>query len=179
MSSETQYVVDIMTPNPVVVGPDMTAWAADCLARERGVHYLLVMDRYRLVGVVCDCDLSRVGATVRVGFCMRRDPTTIDDQRTAASASALMEKRAIGCLPVVDWSGALRGVVTRHDLHHAGIAASGADLTCASCGSSHGLVPPGGSSDEALVRFCARCVDQGRQPRSALDEHYFTLGGGD
>jgi signal-transduction protein with cAMP-binding, CBS, and nucleotidyltransferase domain len=175
MNSETQYVVDIMTPSPVVVGPEMVAWSADHLAQQRGVHHLLVIDQYRLVGVVCGCDLHRAGTSVHVGDCMQRHPMTIDDQQTVDAAAERMEADGVGCLPVLDWSGALRGVVTRHDLRAVGVL-SGRHATCASCGSTHGL--DSHSRDEP-VSFCFQCREQGQKPRTAIDAAYFTLGGGD
>ena len=57
MNTEVKYVVDIMTSNPVVVGPETITWTAECLAQRRCVHDLLVVRGYRLVGVVCRCDL--------------------------------------------------------------------------------------------------------------------------
>ena len=53
------YVVDVMTADPVMMGPDEAVWRADRLASEHGVHYLLVPEAYALVGVVCRCDLQR------------------------------------------------------------------------------------------------------------------------
>ena len=176
MSSRGRYVIDIMTTNPVVVGPATAAWSADEFAQSHDVHHLLVIDRYRLIGVVCGCDLGRVDATTTVGACMRTHPATIDDQETAEAAAALMGARGVGCLPVVDWSDTLRGVVTRHDLRDAGLLSSGEIRVCGSCGSTHGLESHG-RGDAAVVHFCLRCREQSRAPRSAADEPYFTLGG--
>lgn len=182
MNSETQYVVDIMSTSPVVVGPETVAWSADLLAQRRGVHHLLVIDQYRLVGVVCVCDLHRAGALMHVGDCMHRYPTTIDDQQTVDAAAEQMEADGVGCLPVLDWSGALRGVVTRHDLRAMGLLSDSHANTCASCGSTHGLDSRsrGGDEDDGEpVSFCFQCREQGQEPRTTIDEAYFTLGGGD
>jgi CBS domain-containing protein len=174
MTSAKQFVVDIMTHDPVVVGPETPAWSADYLAGKRSVHHLLVIDGYRLVGVVCCCDLRRAGASVEVGSCMHRHPETIEDQETGDAAAERMSPRGVGCLPVIDWSGALRGVVTRHDLRDAGLLPANDVRRCASCGSTHGL----GTRDGAAVSFCFQCGEQAREPRSVIDEAYFTLGGG-
>ena len=175
MNTEVKYVVDIMTSNPVVVGPETITWTAECLAQRRCVHDLLVVRGYRLVGVVCRCDLLVAGSSARVQDCMRRNPVTIDDQQTVNMAEQLMDRCAVGCLPVVDWSGCLKGVLTLRDLANAGVLREGL-RTCASCGSTHGL--PTRIADDEIV-FCARCIEQGRQPRTALEETYFITGGGD
>jgi len=176
MDREPEFVVDVMTEHPVVVGPDMPAWSADCLARTRNVHYLLVVDAYRLVGVVCGCDLEHAGADASVGSCMCDHPVTVDDQATAEAAAARMRSRRVGCLPVVDWSGALRGVVTRHDLRASGALPDRA-VRCESCGSTHGLPFTDATQDTPV--FCTRCAEDAAQPRNTIDEAYITLGGGD
>jgi CBS domain-containing protein len=176
MISESKFVVDIMTPNPVIVSPETTSWLAEVLAQKRCVHDLLVVDGYRLAGVVCRCDLRRAGAKAMVRDFMRANAVTIDDQQTAGAARDILERSAIGCLPVVDWSGCLRGVVTRRDLVNAGVLDGDRVPTCNACGSTHGLPA---DLEEGEVRFCARCVEQSRQPRSQSEAAYFDVGGGD
>ncbi len=165
-----------MTSNPIVVAPETMTWSAECLAHRSSVHDLLLVRSYRLIGVVCRCDLYAAEAGARVQDCMRKNPVTIDDQQTAEAAEQLLERCAIGCLPVVDWSGCLKGVLTRRDLMNAGVVPREAVRTCVSCGSTHGFP---GSSDESDVSFCVRCIEQGQQPRTSTDAAYFTLGGGD
>ena len=162
---DNKFVIDIASRDPVVIGPETLAWSAEHLAEQRGVHYLLVVDSYALQGVVCLCDLSLAPATASVESCMHRLPTTVDDQATATEAAELMSHCQIGCLPVVGWTGGLRGVVTRHDLKQAGII--GADVeTCASCGSSHGLTEDRTDYEgEAPIWLCFRCTGEAR-PRT-------------
>jgi CBS-domain-containing membrane protein len=176
MISQSKYVVDVMTPNPVLVGPETAVWIAECLAQRKGVHELLVVNGYHLTGVVCRCDLSRADADSAVRDCMRGPPITIDDQDTAIAAEQLMERSAVGCLPVVDWAGCLRGIVTRHDLVAAGVLSASQVRGCASCGSSHGLFALPCDPD---AEFCVRCLEQSRQPRNEVEQEYFTIGGGD
>jgi CBS domain-containing protein len=152
----TKYVIDIASRNPVVIGPETVAWSAEHLAEQRGVHYLLVVDSYALQGVVCLCDLSLASASAPVKSCMHPLPTTVDDQATAMEAAELMSHCQIGCLPVVDWSGGLRGIVTRHDLKRAGILDEDV-RTCASCGSTHGLTDVSGEGD---IQLCFRCGER-------------------
>jgi CBS domain-containing protein len=174
MNSETKYVVDVMTPDPVVVGPDEDSWRAEQLAEARGVHDLLVIDEYALVGVVCLCELYDAEPAAPVSARMRK-PITIEDQQTAEAAAALMDRCAVGCLPVVDWAGTLRGIVTRRDLVRAGVLEAESVRSCASCGSTHGLCRRGAEQPT----FCLRCIEQTRRPRLSSEEIYFTLGGGD
>lgn len=168
-------VVDLMSRAPVVVGPQTLVAAAVDHAARHGVHYLLVIDGYRLKGVVCLCDLQRTNPARVVGDCMHAPPVTVDDQATGEQCADLMEQRAVGCLPVVDWAGALEGVVTRHDLREAGLSRA-AGPRCASCDSSHGLSTSDIDSD---VTFCQRCLDQGCSATSEDGDAYFMLGGGD
>jgi CBS-domain-containing membrane protein len=128
------------------------------------------------VGVVCRCDLRRAGVATPIRSCMHRHPATADEQETAKIAAERMIKMRVGCLPVVDRSGTLRGMVTRRDLRRVGSIHAKDVRRCASCGSTHGLAE---REDGAPVCFCLRCIEQAREPRSIADEAYFTLGGGD
>ncbi len=170
MKSETKYVVDIMTANPVAVGPDTLAGAAERLAERRCIHELLVVEGYRLAGVVCRCDLERAGVAGVVKDWMRRDPVTIEDQESVRAAEELMHRRGVGCLPVVDWSGALRGIVTRGDLARAGAVSVARPRTCRSCGTRQPLGTREGAS------LCARCLDGCSLPRVANDTGYLAVG---
>jgi len=169
----TQYVVDVMTKGPITIGPDVHAANAEHLSALRSVHHLLVMDGYKLVGIVCPCDLYSASAQASVSEYMHRAPITIDDQETAEAAWDVMAAHGVGCLPVTDWTGSLRGVITRRDLRRAGIVGPDKILRCAACGSTHGLRP----SVQEDVLFCVRCLD-GSGPCSDIDEVFITLGGG-
>jgi CBS domain-containing protein len=171
-----RYVVDAMTPNPVVIGISTTAWSAECLAEERDVHHLIVIDHYDLVGEVCRCDLRLARAEEPVIRCMHSPPVTIDDQETLDGAARVMAERGIGCLPVVDWIGALHGVITRRDLRRAGILPGDAGRACAACGATHGLWPVPG---DGAVAFCRHCVEHVRSPRGPVEPFYCAEGGGD
>ncbi|HEX7669378.1 MAG TPA: CBS domain-containing protein [Polyangiaceae bacterium] len=179
MNMNTHYVVDMMTANPIVVGPETTVGRADLLAQGKAIHYLLVVDHYDLVGVVCGCDLYREGEATAIASCIRRAPITIDDQATAEEAVQAMRRGAVGCLPVVDWSESLRGIVTAHDLRDAGVLGAAGRPRCACCGTTHGVAPSNDAPEVGGAHFCIRCIDQGKRPTSSCDELYFTLGGGD
>ena len=166
-----------MTPNPVVIGAAQSAWAAECLAEERDVHHLIVMDHYDLVGEVCRCDLRAARAGEPVTRCMHSPPVTVEDQQTAEDALGIMAERHVGCLPVVDWMGALHGIVTLRDLRRAGIVSQELAHACAACGATHDLVPV---REDEQVMFCRHCVEQCRTPVGATsDVYYYVDGGGD
>jgi acetoin utilization protein AcuB len=170
-----RYVVDLMTPNPVVVGAAASAWSAECLAEERNVHHLIVMDHYELVGEVCRCDLRTARAEDPVVRCMHSPPVTIDDQQTADAALGIMSECGVGCLPVVDWMGTLHGIITRSDLCRAGLVRAEAGRACAACGSTHGLCRDQGDG----IVFCERCVERVKGENAPLELFYFIEGGGD
>ena len=167
MKVESKFVVDVMAPNPVTVGPDTDVSSAERLARTRSVHDLLVVSGYQLAGVVCRCELYLASGRT-VADCMCANPVTIDDQSTVGVAVDLMRRHAVGCLPVVDWSGSLRGVVTSHDLADVGALGDGGVRRCDSCGSTHGLAAGQG-------RFCALCLEIGR-PASSFGPAHFERG---
>jgi CBS domain-containing protein len=172
-----RYVVDLMTPNPVVVGAGASAWSAECLAEERNVHHLIVMDHYELVGEVCRCDLRAARAEEPVVRCMHSPPVTVDDQETADVAFGIMSQRHVGCLPVVDWMGGLHGIITRSDLCRAGLPQDDAvSRACAACGATSGLCFEEG--DGGIV-FCERCVEQAKASKTPGELFYFIDGGGD
>jgi arabinose-5-phosphate isomerase len=82
-----------------------------------------VVEGGRLVGVVSDGDLRRLlekrGKDVldlTAGEAMTRDPKTIRPEEFAATALAVMEKKKITSLMVVDEGGKLYGIVHLHDL---------------------------------------------------------------
>jgi CBS-domain-containing membrane protein len=169
------YVVDLMTPSPLILGPDEPVWSAVCLAERHGVHHLLVVDGYRLLGEICCCDLLRAGTRDTVGMHQHSPPVTVDDQATAQEALEAMREWKVGCLPVVDWAGDLRGVVTRRDLRRVGPLPAELERRCAACGSTHGLRegPPGTRA------FCMVCLAQGAMVRGEIEDIYLGNGDGD
>ena len=96
------------------------------------VRHLPVVDEGRLVGILSHRDLLAASLTkaldfdrasrrtflrsVEVGEVMARDVVTVAPDTTIADAARILVGRQIGCLPVVDSSGALIGLVTETDL---------------------------------------------------------------
>jgi CBS domain-containing protein len=169
------YVVDLIQRSPIVVADDATALVALGRAREADVHYLVVLHAEEVVGICCRCDLTSASTTALVADVMTAPAEVIDDQATGLVAVETMRGRSVGCLPIVDWAGHLKGVLTLSDLVRAGLLDSEEVPMCASCGARHGLV----DQEPSEVPFCRSCLEQSRPPRRAGDDLYFTLGGGD
>jgi arabinose-5-phosphate isomerase len=93
------------------------------MTRKRLGMTTVVDPQGRLLGMISDGDLRRLmeqhgdGTLDRSAEqCMTRDPLTIGRGELATAALALMERRRITSLPVVDGGGVVEGVVHLHDL---------------------------------------------------------------
>ena len=146
---------DVMTRNLVTVRPDMPVAALAALLSERGISGVPVTDAAgKLLGLVTESDLMRRLAAARDGKpgllarlfgepgdaaaryarahghrvedVMTRDVATITPGTPVESAAAMMERRNIRRLPVVE-EGVLLGVVSRADMLKALLAESPAD----------------------------------------------------
>lgn len=95
-------------------------------------HIPIVSEKGKLVGIVSDRDIKKIlgpkkkqhtakDGTVltvsarKIRTVMRRDPYTIGPDERAADAAALMVKRKVGALPVVN-KGKLVGIITATDI---------------------------------------------------------------
>ena len=84
--------------------------------------FTLVTSGDRLLGIITDGDLRRAlgkGEDIhhhRARDFMTRDPLTIGEERTAAEALEIMERKLITALAVVDEKGRLTGIIHLHDL---------------------------------------------------------------
>jgi arabinose-5-phosphate isomerase len=89
---------------------------------EQNLGFTLVTAGDRLVGIITDGDLRRAllsSETVhqfRAADLMTKDPLSIRDDRTAAEALEIMERKLITALAVLDLGGTLVGVIHLHDL---------------------------------------------------------------
>jgi CBS domain-containing protein len=140
----------------VTVAPDTPCREADERARALGVRHLFVVDRERLVGVLCRCDLYPEPAPHEdVAARMASTVYVLDPSATLGEAAAAMKTLAVGCLPVMQRDRPV-GLVTRGDLRRAGVPelALGAHV-CLECGSVHGVRPDTHSGQE----YCLDCID--------------------
>jgi acetoin utilization protein AcuB len=125
-------VEDVMTRQPLTIGPDAPVRTARDLMRDKGVRHLPVVDPTgRLLGILTDRDLehaafmpalsdylgwaaSRLKAP-RVRDLMTWSVVTTTPGATLAQAGLTIFERRIGCLPVVE-DGRLVGILTERDI---------------------------------------------------------------
>ena len=122
-------VADIMHPRPAVPVVAPGSRMDQVLIAMTGGSFgcALVADgEDRLAGIVTDGDLRRHMAPnlpeLAVEQVMSRRPRSVMPSTLAAEALAVMNRRAITALPVVDDQGRLAGIVHIHDCLRAGIA---------------------------------------------------------
>ncbi len=121
-----------MTRNPITIEAERPFLEARLILKDNHIRHLPVMDDGKLIGVVSDRDLKEAspsGATTldvyemnylllkkKVRSLIRRQPITIKPTSSVGEAALLMHDQRIGCLPVVDETGALVGIITKTDL---------------------------------------------------------------
>jgi len=131
MLSEEMTVRDLMSTDLVTLTEDETlAHAQRCMARGRIRHLPVVRDT-QLVGLMTHRDLlaasfsifadvdhheqRRIFVTVPVVEAMHRDVVTVSPDLSVKEAAKILLKNKYGCLPVVDGSGDLVGILTEAD----------------------------------------------------------------
>ncbi len=119
-------VGDLMTPQPTTVPPDTPVGEAWRMMTERRFRHMpVVQDGGRLVGIVAQRDLL-VAARVSerqidldddrpVSELMKREVDTVRPECCAAEAARHMLRTKRSCLPVVDETGTLIGILTEAD----------------------------------------------------------------
>ena len=126
-------VKDLMTKKVITLTPDDKVDRLFFLFNFENIrHVPVVTDKGKLVGIVSDRDLKKVlgapkrelekpdGTTLtlstrKVRTIMRREPYHIEPAAKAADAAAIMAKKRIGALPVVN-KGKLVGIVSSTDI---------------------------------------------------------------
>jgi acetoin utilization protein AcuB len=130
-----------MTRNPATVKPKDSITDAVSLMKERDIRHLPVVENGRLVGIISNLDLKEFSPSkatsldvyevhyllskAAVADAMRRDPLRVQPDDTIEKAALLMHDNKIGCLPVVDGSGKVVGVLTKEDVFEALVQATG------------------------------------------------------
>ncbi len=125
------FVHDYMTPNPVMVDPDMTFPEATSLMRKRKIRRLPVVDHDQLIGIVSEEDLlsnQPSPATtlsihemygllerLRVRQMMSRPVFTVEGDCPVEEAARIMVDHKVGCLPVME-GDKLVGIITETDI---------------------------------------------------------------
>lgn len=119
-------VEELMTRDPVTLGPESTCTEAARLMKRKHCGSLPVVKDGRLIGIVTDRDIVVRGvaggkdlAQLAVSEIMTPEPTTVAPDMKAEDASKLMSEKRVRRLPVVE-NGRLVGIlaigqVARHE----------------------------------------------------------------
>lgn len=111
-------VSNLMTSDPVTIGPHDTLALAKSIMDAGNFRRLPVVDGGKLVGIITERDLrEHLGylESTRVTAAMRAELFTMSSLQTVEDAARLMLQHKIGGLPIVD-NGRLVGIVTTSDL---------------------------------------------------------------
>lgn len=124
-------VKEWMTPNPIIVAPELPLPEAVRLMKMGGFRRLPVVDNGRLVGIITDRDckeampsdatslsiweLNYLLAKLLVGEVMTRNPITVADTLPLQAAAKVMLESKVGGLPVIH-EGHLVGIITVTDI---------------------------------------------------------------
>ncbi len=114
-------VEEVMTPDPVTLGPEATIREAYVIMSTRRFRHVPIVDGEALVGVISLTDIGKLGARVPqilamvLKDVMTTDVVTIDLQESVDKAAALMASRKIHSLCVME-DGKLVGILTTYDL---------------------------------------------------------------
>ncbi len=116
-------VADIMTKKVVTFSPSNSLREAiTTISTHQFRHFLVLEDNKSVVGVVSDRDVLRAinrsedWNTTTLANVMTAEPTTVRPDTPLSEAVEQLLKRRINCLPVVDESGRVCGIVTSTDL---------------------------------------------------------------
>lgn len=165
-------VRDIMTRPVVAIGPDEPISDVVALMAQRRLRHFPVVDAGRLVGIVSDRDLRTVGSDhpdARPGV-VARDPVralmstpvwTASPLDPIDEAAALLRRKAIGAMPVLD-EDELVGIVTASDFLDALVAMTGVEAGTTRIEVELPRDPA------ALASLLSRVADQGAEVASVL-----------
>jgi len=132
-------VRDLMTTNPITVGPETLVLDARQLMIDKRFRHVLITDGPKLLGIVTDRDIrlnlpspatslsvweiNYLLARLTVASVMTKSLVTVSPRQDTREAALLMLDHKIGALPVVD-GGLLVGIITETDLLRAYVKAS-------------------------------------------------------
>ena len=131
-------VRDLMTTNPITVGPETPVLDARQLMIDKRFRHVLIADGPKLLGIVTDRDIrlnlpspatslsvweiNYLLARLTVASVMTKSLVTVSPRQDTRAAALLMLDHKIGALPVVD-GGELVGIITETDLLRAYVKA--------------------------------------------------------
>lgn len=120
-----QIVGELMTRDVVTLKETQNLAKAEELLRLHRIRHLPVLRQGKLVGLVTHRDLLRAAAVhasdpaaqpLWAADIMTRDVETVRADTPLKDAVVMMLRHKYGCLPVVDASGGLLGILTEADL---------------------------------------------------------------
>jgi len=126
-------VVQLMTPEPVVINRYRTIYDAYLMMKSVKIKRLPVIDKDILVGILSYSDIfearllnsqkevalwevSYLASRMIVDFIMTKNPLCIYRNDTVGHAAGLMQDNQIGALPVLDESDKVTGLITKSDI---------------------------------------------------------------
>ena len=116
---------DSMTTFLHTVEPDLTLDAAYALMRAEDIRHLPVVSGHRLVGLLSERDILLLATpyedqvlvpSIPVKAAMKTPVVTCRETTQLREVAAIMLDHKIDCLPVLDESGQLVGIITSSDL---------------------------------------------------------------
>jgi CBS domain-containing protein len=153
-------VSEIMTAPVISVDPLATVGRAQTLTERHGIcHIPVAWEDGELVGITCVCDLWAPKAHELIIQHMTLPVVTVNSRDTVLRAAEVMRARDVGCLPVLDESRRLCGIVTEGDLLRVG--AIGMDQlppACMGCGARHHVRSGLSAHTSRAVAYCLRCL---------------------
>ena len=134
-------VKDWMSKDLVTIDADTSIMKASRVMKQNEIQHLPVLSKGILTGIVSDRDLKEATPskattldihemyhlldTIKVKSLMPKRLFTITPGETVEKAAAVMLKRHISALPVVDAQGTLTGIITKGDIFRAFVSISG------------------------------------------------------
>ena len=114
-------VKDLMTKDVFTLGEDSKIFSASEAMTFRNIRHIPIVDKEnKLVGIVTSRDLlgslARELMPLQVKDIMTRATITVTPDVTVHMATEIMLGNKFGCLPVIDKSNKLVGIITETDL---------------------------------------------------------------
>ena len=139
------YVKHRMTVDPIVVHPEQTISEVLDLMKQHDIHRLPVTEKGKLVGLITNStiqanspsslttlsihEMNYLLSKTRVKDIMIKNVITSNPNMPVEEAADLMEKKDIGCLPVVGEANVLLGIITTGDILKAFVELMGHNLS--------------------------------------------------
>ena len=110
-------VADVMTKDPITVGPDDTLERAETLMRNGPLRHLPVVHHGKLVGLLTQRDIlsARARTPAAVREVMVTDVVTGTERMPLRRAARTLYEHRFGCLPILDEKRAVAGILTETD----------------------------------------------------------------